>query len=304
MYFDQSATYPINQNVLKKTFEDIDMFYNSNSKHQKGFKANHIIKKSQQEFQDFFQLPNAEIIFTSGASESNNMVLLGLGKNHRKGTIIISPFEHSSILKPISYLQHLKHRIKIAPTHSDGTINIDKLLRMIDDETFLISIAACESEIGIQQDIDTIAQRVKSINPNIFVHSDITQAINKYKLSLKHLDYASFSGHKFGSLKGIGGIIKNTSTRLNPIMYGSDLKPGTKPVELIHNMTLALKAIRYQDEFKVKAFNTFLRKRFENNPLIKINTPKNASPYILNISILNKKSNVSQALLNQKNIGL
>ena len=85
-------------------------------------------------------------------------------------------------------------------------------------------------------------------------------------------------------------------------MYGSDLKPGTKPVELIHNMKLALEAIDYQDQIKVLKLNTLLRKRLESLPLIKINTPLTASPYILNISILKHPAKVSQALLSKQGL--
>ena len=230
------------------------------------------------------------------------MILLGLGQNRKSGSIIISPFEHSSVLKPVSYLQYLGHPVMIAPVDKDGKIIIDELLEMINNDVFLISIAACESEIGIIQDINEIAKRVKEYKSEVIVHSDITQAINKYPLSLEAVDFASFSGHKFGSLKGIGGIIHSSDIKLTPIMFGSDLKLGTKPVELIHNMNLALKDINYQNNLKIKSMNSYLRRRLQTQPLIKINTPLEASPYILNISILNHPSKVSQALLSNENI--
>lgn len=302
MYFDQSATHPINKEVLRKTFDSLDSFYNSNSKHLKGIKAKDLIGEAEDTFRDFFNLKDASLIFTSGASESNNMVILGLGQSHSLGNIIISPFEHSSVLKPISYLQHLGHKVKITPVDDNGIIILDELLSMIDEHTFLISIAGCESELGIIQDVSTIAKAVKAVNPRLTFHSDITQAINKYKLNIDFVDFVSFSGHKFGSLKGIGGIINNSTIKLSPIMYGSDLKPGTKPVELIHNMRLALEAIDYQDQLKVIKLNTHLRKKLVSLPLIRINSPLTASPYILNISILKRSSKVSQALLSKEGI--
>lgn len=304
MYFDHSASYPINKKVLKESFKHLNSFYNSNSKHSLGIQAKKTIDDSERAFLDFFDLPSGKVTFTSGASESNNMVLLGSAAKHPKGKIIISPFEHSSVLKPISYLQHQGHQVLIAPVDKTGKIILDQLLAMLDENTFLVSIAACESELGISQDIDMIAGKIKKIYPQIIFHSDITQAINKYFLTLKFVDYASFSGHKFGSLKGIGGLIHNTKHTLRPLMYGNDLKPGTKPVELIYNMKLALKAIDYGHKDFVLFINNYLRKRLAALPLVKINSPVDASPYILNISLLNLPAQVSQALLSKQNIYL
>lgn len=303
MYFDSSATAKINKISLEKTFKKYDHFLNSNSKHLLGLKSKSLIEDCENTILQELALFNHQIIFTSGASEANNMIILAFAQEQKRRTIIISPFEHNSVLAPVSYLQRKGFKIKIAPIDSQGKINENKLLEMIDTNVCLVSIAACESELGIKQSVNHLAKKIKKIDDKVLIHSDITQAISKYKSDYSAIDFLSFSGHKFGSLKGIGALIKKENIKIRPIMYGSQLRPGTKPVELIYNMTLSLLDINYDNETIIN-YNNYIRKQLSCQSNIFINSFANCDPHILNISIINKENSAIVKVLSANNIFL
>ena len=207
IYLDYSATTKVDEKVLNRFNEVVNLYYaNPNQSHKDGIKTNELITSSIENIKNILNIEDKEIIWTSGASEANNMVIKGIKTN--KKHIITTEFEHSSILSPISYMQ--KHGIKVdfVNINEDGTIDIEHLKSLINDETFLISINAVNSEIGIRQPIEEIGLLLKDY-PNILFHSDITQVLGKDKIDLTNVDLASFSAHKIYGLKGIGGLIKN-----------------------------------------------------------------------------------------------
>ena len=112
MYFDSSATAKINKISLEKTFKKYDHFLNSNSKHLLGLKSKSLIEDCENTILQELALFNHQIIFTSGASEANNMIILAFAQEQKRRTIIISPFEHNSVLAPVSYLQRKGFKIR------------------------------------------------------------------------------------------------------------------------------------------------------------------------------------------------
>ena len=311
IYLDYSATTPVNKEVLDSFTKTCLMFPgNPNSLHKLGVETNELIKSATDQIRQILKLKNQEIIYTSGASESNNLAIKGVGLKYqsRGKHIITTDFEHSSIYGPLSYLQSLGFEIDIAEVDEYGRVDLIKLEQLIRDDTILISIAAVNSEIGIIQPIEEIANLLKKY-PKCFFHVDMTQSITKININLNDIDFVSFSAHKFFGLKGIGCLIKNKKVRIEPLIHGGKsttiYRSGTPAAPLIVSTSKALRLANANIEKKfnhVKNLNNNLKDFFKQYEHIKINSNEFCSPYILNISVLGIKPETFMHALETKDI--
>ncbi len=311
IYLDYSATTPVSNSVLD-TFCKVALDYpgNPNSLHKLGVKANQLIEASTKQIADILGVKKSEIIYTSGASESNNLAIKGICYKYKnRGRHIISTnFEHSSVYGPLSYLQKEGFDVDFIETDNNGIINLDALDKMIRDDTVLISIASVNSEIGIRQPIEEIAKIVKK-HPKCFLHVDMTQSIGKEKISLQGVDLASFSAHKFFGLKGIGILIKKENIMLEPLIHGGKsttiFRSGTPALPLIVSLAKALRLAVDDIEKKyeyVEKLNKYLKDNLRKYDLVRINSNEYCIPQILNISILGCKPEVFQHALEEYDI--
>ncbi len=307
IYLDYSATTKVDKKVLERfNYITDNYFANPNSKHKLGLKSKSIIDEAEKRINKVLNLEDKEIIFTSGASESNNLVMKGLLKE--KKHIITTSLEHSSILSPVGYLQKQGYKISFAKLDEYGRVDIKALEKMLTSDTFLVSITAVNSETGIKQPLEEIKKVLKKY-PNIIFHSDITQLIGKEKIDLKDIDLVSFSGHKIYTFKGIGCLIKNKDLKLTPLIHGGKsttiYRSGTPQTELIDSISYALE-LSYIDLNKkqehVKELNNYLKENLKKYKNIVINSNKYSIPNILNLSILNKESDETLEYFSNKEI--
>ena len=248
VYLDYSATTPTSKEVLESFNKaSIDYFANPNSLHKLGTKANELINASTEQIANILKVKKEEIIYTSGASESNNLAIKGIiDKFSNRGKhIITTDFEHSSIYGPISYLQKYKDvEVDFVETDEYGRVKLDSLKSLIRDDTVLVSICAVNSEIGIRQPIEEIANIVKE-HPKCFFHVDITQCVGKDFIDLTNVDLASFSAHKIFGIKGIGCLIKKENIIIEPLIHGGKsttvFRSGTPALPLIVSLAKALR---------------------------------------------------------------
>ena len=212
------------------------------------------VKKDKKLIEAFANLLNVkvnEIIYTSGASESNNLAIKGIClKYQNRGKHIISTeLEHSSVIAPLAYLENLGFDVDFVKLDENGVVDLDDLKRLMRDDTILVSIASVNSEVGVRQPIEEISKIVKSY-PKCYFHSDVTQSIGKEKIDLSVVDLASFSGQKFYGMKGIGGLIKRESINIEPIVHGGKsttiYRSGTPATPLIASLAKALR-LAYDD---------------------------------------------------------
>ena len=298
IYLDYSATTKVNSEVLDTFIKcEKEFIGNPNSLHSLGTKSQKIIESATKQIANLLNIKDSEIIYTSGASESNNLAIKGICDKYkfRGKHIITTMLEHSSILSQIDYLKDKGYKIDYAPLNENGQVDLKKLENLITDDTILVSICAVNSEIGILQPLDEIADIVHKY-PKCFFHSDITQAIGKIELSLKKIDLASFSAHKFYGLKGIGVLIKKEKIELTPIINGGDsttiYRSGTPCTSLIVStakaLRLALENIKEKEKY-VCELNQFLKNELKKFYKVRINSNDNSIPHILNISILGVK---------------
>ena len=311
IYLDYSATTPVDKEVVE-TFSKACLNYwaNPNSLHKMGVEAKKLIDASTEQIANILGVKTSEVIYTSGASEANNLAIVGIAEKfqNRGKHIITTNFEHSSVLGPVGYLQRKGYDIDFIDTDENGKIDIDKLRSMIRDDTILVSITAVNSEIGIIEDVEEIGKMLKEF-PKLFFHVDITQAVGKIKIDLTNIDLASLSAQKFFGIKGVGALIKKESIQIEPIIHGGKsttiYRSGTPATQLIASMAKAMRLVSSDLDKHyecVTNINKKLREELSKYEKVRINSPEDALPYILNISILGVKPEVMQHALEEYDV--
>lgn len=211
IYLDYSATTPVDEGVLDSYVKVTrDYIANANSIHTLGVRSKELLMQATNQIADIFNCHPKELIFTSGASESNTTAVKGVAFKYasRGKHIITSKLEHKSILEVMGFLSSIGYEVSFVNILPNGQIDLKDLEGLIRDDTILVSICAVNSETGFKQPLKTIRQIINKKNPNVIFHSDLTQALGKTKFYLSDLDLASFSSHKIYAPKGIGIYIK------------------------------------------------------------------------------------------------
>ena len=253
IYLDFNASAPINERVLGRMNEVWLRHYgNADSRtHIFGTKAKEIVSEARESLCDILSTDSTDLLFTSGATESNNMAILGLldyatetGRTH----FIATSIEHKSILEPMKYLQNRGCTVDFVSPDSSGRIAANHILERVTDKTLLVSVMHVNSETGIIQPIIEIGDELSKTNT--FFHIDATQGFGKLNDEIRKTKYdmLSVSSHKIGGPQGVGAFIlrrSNTFKRppVKPLMYGGQqergYRPGTTPVALVAGFALA-----------------------------------------------------------------
>ncbi len=314
IYLDYSATTPVSYDVLD-TITKVTKEYigNANSIHSLGVKSKNLLDSATEQIAHIFNVSPGELIYTSGATESNNMALIGAAlANRKKGNhIIVSKLEHPSIYHICDYLQSLGFEISYVKNDREGLIDFDDLKRLVKENTILVSICAVNSEVGVRQPLKMIRQIIKKENFGTIFHSDMTQAIGKIPVNLHDVDLASMSGHKIYGPKGIGLLYKNSNVNLVPIIHGStkenNLRPGTPPLPLIASFSKAIRLANNDLEKRehfINLLNEKIVKHMQKYPHILINKTKYSIPHILNISLMDVMSETFIHAMEKKEVYL
>ena len=313
IYLDASATTKVKNEVLDEFIKvQKEIIGNPNSSHQLGEIANQKVVDATNQIANILKVKPNEIIYTSGASESNNLAIKGVAfrKQNLGKHIITTRFEHPSTIGPLSWLTKLGFEIDFVETDKEGKIDLNHLKELLRDDTILITISSVNSELGLIQPIDKIGKLLKAY-PNCYFHVDITQSIGKHEISLKHIDLASLSAHKFYGIKGIGVLIKKENIEIEPLIHGGSsttiYRSGTPSPALIASLAKALELANNDlenHEVKIKQLNTYLRTELTKYPDVLINSPDSAVSYILNFSVIGADPNKFQKLLSEKGVYL
>lgn len=310
IYLDYSATTPVDDRVLD-TFVKVTRDYigNPNSLHELGVEAKKLIDASTKQIADILRVKESEVIYTSGASEANNMAIKGICfkyKNRGKH-IITTTLEHSSVLEVFKYLENEGFEVSYAKLDENGVVDIDELKKIIRDDTILVSICSVNSEVGVRQPVEEIGLLLKDY-PKLYFHSDVTQSIGKEKVDFTNIDLASFSGQKFYGMKGVGCLIKKESIILESLIHGGKsttvFRSGTPATALIVSLAKAMRlAYENYDEKrgKVEELNKYLVDGLSKLN-IDINSNDKCIPHIVNLSLRNIKSETMLHALEKDNI--
>jgi cysteine desulfurase len=250
IYLDYNATTPLDPRV----FEVMKEWYlgppaNSGSRtHVYGQQAKDAVERARTQIADLVGAKPEEIIFTSGATESNNLAILGLaehGEVSSKKHIISTSIEHLAVLEPLHFLKKKGFEIDLAPVTPGGYVEPDTIRKLLRPDTLLVSVMHANNETGILQPVHEIAAIVRGTGT--LFHTDAAQTFGKEVSALRELpaDLISISGHKIYAPQGIGALVvrrrdRNLKHPLQPLLYGGHqergLRPGTLPVALIVGM--------------------------------------------------------------------
>ena len=312
IYFDNAATTRPSLAVLECfEKENEQCFANPSSRHAYGREAYRKLENARLAILKSLSLSNDyRVLFTSGASESNNLAIKGIAKEYlRRGKrIITTQVEHPSVLETFRSLEKEGFEVIYLPTKEDGTVDPETLKENMNKETILVSIMATNNETGSNNDILALSKIVHSF-PKAFFHVDVTQAIGKRDLPYSSIDLFSFSGHKIHGLKGTGALVlKKNITLLRQIDGGDQeyfFRAGTDNLPGDETLAVALEEAtkNLQDNIAhAKEISSFLREELEKNDEILMNSPLEGSPFILNFSLKRKKASVVTEALSHEGI--
>ncbi|MFZ5364158.1 MAG: cysteine desulfurase family protein [Patescibacteria group bacterium] len=243
IYFDHSATTPISPEVLQAMLPYLkNDFGNASSLHSFGQKARAGVEKAREDVAKFLSCEPKEIIFTSGATESNNLAILGFIRRaraldpKRKIHVITSAIEHPAVLEVCRELKKEEVDVTYLPVTKNGLVKVGDVEKAIKSETILISIMYVNNEVGTIQPIQEIGELVKKINSGrgkqekIYFHTDAVQAANfcDCRVDVLGVDMLSISAHKIYGPKGVGVLFVRKGTPIYPIIFGGHQEQGTR----------------------------------------------------------------------------
>ena len=252
IYFDNAATTQVYPEVLK-TYTEVatKIWGNPSSLHNLGSQASRILEASRRQIADLLGKKSSEIFFTSGGTEGDNWVIKGVAfeRAHLGKHIIVSQIEHPAVKESALWLQSQGFEVDLAPVTKDGFVDLEKLANLIRPDTILVSIMAANNEIGAIQPIKDISILLEQY-PTISFHVDAVQAIGKLPTELfltDRVDFATFSGHKFHSVRGVGFIFAKEGKKISPLLTGggqeSDKRSTTENVAGIAATAKALRLV-------------------------------------------------------------
>ncbi len=252
MYLDNAATTKIHPKV--KSEMDQVGYANYNAKYYPESDATKtMIDRKITQLAKLLNVDVKQLVFTSGASESNNYIIKGFYFNNPNAHYITSNREHKCVIESFKYLHSLGADVTIIDCDSD-VINFDDIKPYIKPNTQFVSIMAVNNETGIINDFKQISTELRKLG--IYYHSDITQAVGKIELDFSLFDFASLSAHKIHGPKGIGLAIVSLKTRLVPLIHGSTQqhsnRSGTLPNELVVGLCSAIELV-YQEFNNIQA---------------------------------------------------
>ncbi len=250
IYFDNAAT-TIPYDEALRTYQEVasKIIGNPSSLHNLGTKSSRILEASRKQIADLLGVNTDEIVFTSGGTEGDNWVLKGVAfeKEPQGNHIIVSDIEHPAVKESAKWLSQHGFDVSYAPVDERGFVDVAALADLLRPETILVSVMAVNNEIGSIQPIAAISD-VLADKPGITFHVDAVQAIGKVPVAdylIERVDFASFSGHKFHSVRGVGFIYKKAGKRLNPLLTGGGQEDGLRSTtENVAGIAATAKALR------------------------------------------------------------
>ncbi len=311
IYLDYAANTPTHPDVMEAFVKENNQFIaNPNASHRLGREAKERLDQITAHIAEMLQISPPEIIYTSGASEANNLAIKGLVQAYRyNGKHIISTgLEHSSVSGALTHLQSIGYEIDLVDINKDGLVDLEHLRELLRQDTVLVSICSVDSELGIRQPIPEIGTLLREY-PNCYFHTDATQAVGKIPVSFENVDLCTFAPHKFYGLNGCGILFKRQEIVLEPIIHGGSsttvYRSGTPTLGLIASTEKALElclkeqAQRYEYIAERKEELVGRLKKYQK---VRVNSTINSIPHIINISVQGVKALLFQQELEKYDV--
>ena len=312
IYLDNAATTCPCDEAVKAFENSIKTFGNPSSLHRLGLNAEILVTDARKQIANALGVPYERVFFTSGATESNNLAIMGTAKalKRTKNKIITTTIEHPSVAKTCDELESQGYEIvRIAP--KDNKFLVEDFINALDDKTALISVMYANNENGAILPVKEIFTKAKKLFPDVVTHCDLVQAFCKLPFNAQRFsaDLVTISGHKIHGFKGIGALYINKAVRVLPIIFGggqeSNYRSGTESVPLICSLGTAVEIgmRNIADNFKkVTDICSYAIQELSAINGVELNLPKDHSPYVLNFSVVGIRSEIMLHFLENKEI--
>ena len=301
IYLDNSSTTKPDEKAVKAAISAIECFGNPSSPHGMGTKANLMLSSARKNISSALKCSETEIFFTSGGSESNNTLILGLARKNSKRAkrVVTTDSEHPSVAETVALLEKEGFEV-IRLSTKGGVINADELREALSKKTSLVTVMHANNETGALYDIAKIREVIDDSECGAYFHSDCVQSFMKTDVNFtKYCDAVSFSAHKIGGIKGCGGIFLKKDIKLDPFIRGGGqergFRSGTENMPGIMAFSAAVSA--WNESKKERNAHIFGLKKLLSLKLLEtfgdhvvINTPKDSVCSVLNFSIPGIKS--------------
>lgn len=305
IYLDNaSKTIPYDEVVKKHQEITTSYFANPSSIHVLGNRANRLLELTKEEILSLLKLQNHQVIFTSSATESNNLAIKGfaLKYQNRGKHLITSSYEHPSVLDAFKQLEdNFGFEVTYLNPNNDGIITKEMVESVVRKDTILVSVMAVNNEIGAINPIEQIADMLTKY-PKIVFHVDACQAIGKMEkeINYKNVDMVTLSAHKIHGVIGTAVLLKNKKIELLPLFSGGGQEYGFRSstndlagaVAFKEALSISLKKEKEHYQVVKELSDHFLSYFTDKSHLFELNLPKNINPYIINFSSKTKKSSV------------
>ncbi|MBS6936738.1 MAG: cysteine desulfurase [Clostridium sp.] len=315
IYYDNSATTRTREESAKLVYEMLtDCYGNPSSLHRRGFLAQQRLDKAREQTAATLGCQSGEIYFTSGGTEADNIAILGAARaQQRMGKkIVTTAIEHDAVLNTVKFLEGEGWEIVRLKPDREGKITAQQVLDAVDNQTALVSMMAVNNEVGSVLPVAQVSRLLRKEYPRVLLHCDAVQAWCKQPLRLGKaldVDFLSVSGHKIYAPKGCGALYVKKGSRLRPVSFGGgqekNIRPGTEGIANLCAMGLSaqlLTAESAENHSRVTLIRDALLEGLTKLPDICINSPADATPYILNFSALGVRSEIMLHFLEEKGI--
>ncbi len=310
-YFDNSATTRADDEIVEILDKyHTEEYYNPSARSTYSLNVANKIVAARESIANALGVTAQEITFTSGGTESNNLGILGCLRAKR-GNIVVTAAEHSSVYNTVTELGSKGYDIRIAKVLPDGHIDVDDFVKQVDADTVLACFMHVNNETGAINDVRLLNELVKHKNPQTVTFSDGVQALGKVPVNLRHIgvDIYTFSGHKIHCSKGIGGLYVKSGVRIVPRVFGGGqekgLRSGTEYAGGIIALARAVdSAVKSAPEHAViyNQYKQMLRQSLSDIPNWQENCTQNVSPAIMSLAFADIKGEVLVYMLEQHDI--
>ena len=304
VYLDNSSTTRAYRECAQAVADVMYHTYgNPSSLHRKGIEAEKLLKTAKEQIAGTIKAAPGEIYFTSGGTEADNLAIMGACAASRGRHILSTSIEHPAVLNTLRNMERKGYEVELIPVLKNGMTDMERLSRMIRNDTALVSVMHVNNEIGTVEPVEKIGKLIKSKNPYTGFHVDAVQSYCKLPFTAASLgaDFISLSAHKIHGPKGMGALYIKNGAKISPIIFGggqqNNIRPGTENVPGIVGFGIAAERCHSDLEEKAERMR-YLRERLTDSILaqlddVTVNTPKkNAAPHILNVSFAYVKSEV------------
>ena len=311
IYLDNSATTKPCKKAIEYMNNALEVNWgNPSSLHSLGFEAETVMENARQTVAKFINADPREIIFTGSGTEANNTAIMSVAGKKWGKRVITSKIEHPSVLNTVKRLEDMGFEVIRLEVDEKGVISLEDLKNALNDKTVLVSLMLVNNEIGSIQPISEAAKIIKSVSPKAVFHCDGVQGFGKLPINVKELgvDLLTASGHKVFAPKGIGFLYCKKGVTISPFITGGGqergLRSGTESVPLISALEGAVLSLPNTKEAleKQRKLRDYAAEKFVSSGFIKVNSPENALPYIMNISVMGYRSETLLHFLERKNI--